>query len=157
MAKKVDRKALERRREAVRRLMAQGMKQSEIAEALAKEGFFPEGQVNVRLVERDIRAIRREEARTTDADRLKKAKDEYIQKLEEIIKMAESGKKPDLRVALAAVQSIADARGVRPDDVKLTPEKVSQMPKWVSLLQRCGHEEIKAALRLVDKKGQGKK
>ena len=133
VAKAGDRKERERRREVVRRLMAQGMRRSEIAEALAKEGFFPEGQVDVRLVERDMRAIRREEAQSP--------KMEYIRRLEEIRIMAMSGQKPDWKVAVAVTEKIAKAKGVDTGDVRLTRGKVAQMPRWEAIMRECGEDE----------------
>ena len=133
MAKAGDRKERERRREAVKGFMALGMGRSEIAEALAKEGFFSEGQVNMRLVERDMRAMRREEARSP--------KMEYIRRLEEIRAMAMSGQKPDWKVALAVTEKIAKAKGVDTGDVRLTRGKVAQMPRWEAIMRECGEDE----------------
>ena len=130
MAKTEDRKKLEQRREAVKRFMAQGMKQAEIVEALVKEGRIPEDKGGIRTVERDMRAIRREEARTP--------KKEYLRRLEEIREMAASGEKKDLKVMFQTTKEIAKVQGVETGDVKLTPDTLAALPRWRAVMKRCG-------------------
>ncbi len=140
MSKINEREERERRREAVRGMLAKGMKRFEMCAALEEQGFFPKGKAKWGVVLSDIKAIRREDAQGLPQEEIKAAKREYIRRLEEIYKMAMAGSanKKELSVMMDAARRIFEQTGGRPDDVKLTPELVAKMPRWEAVVRECG-------------------
>jgi hypothetical protein len=90
------------------------------------------------LVLREIRAIRKEDARPRTEEDIRAATADYIRREEEIYKMALNGEKKDLKLADEASTGMAKAHGVPVDGVKLTREMVAKMPAWEAVVKKCG-------------------